>query len=77
MSGASIPDGDLREEYDFSAEELRSAERGRYARKSAAGVTLMPIDPDVAEVFPDARSVNQALRAMASFIRARAADDTA
>jgi hypothetical protein len=77
MSEASIPDDDLREEYDFSAEELRSAERGRYARRFAAGVTLMPIDPDVAEVFPDAKSVNQALRAMASVIRARATDEAA
>jgi hypothetical protein len=29
------------------------------------------LDPDVAEVFPDAEAVNQALRALASVIHAR------
>jgi hypothetical protein len=42
-------------------------------------VNLVPIDPDLAEVIPDAAAVNQALRAMASVIRARgeAADQAA
>lgn len=34
---------------------------------------LVPIDPDLREIFPDAEAVNQALRAMASVIRARSA----
>jgi hypothetical protein len=48
MSEVSIPDDDLREEYDFSAQHLRSAERGRYARSQITGTRLMQIDPDVA-----------------------------
>lgn len=49
MSGESIPDDDLRDAYAFTVEELRSAVRGKYARRYAEGVTLVPIDSDVAE----------------------------
>ena len=60
---------ELREQYDFSAEDLRGAERGKYAERYAQGVNLVRIDPDLAEVFPDSESVNQALRALAGIIR--------
>jgi hypothetical protein len=73
MSGTSNPDGEMREEYEFTDEELRGAIRGKYAGHFRAGVAVVVLDPDVAEVFPDAESVNQALRAMASVIRARTA----
>jgi hypothetical protein len=45
--------------------------RGKYAERYARGTNLVLLDPDVAEVFPDAEAVNQALRALASVIRAR------
>lgn len=48
MSTASNPDNNMREEYDFSSEELRSAERGRYVRSQITGTRLMRIDPDAA-----------------------------
>jgi hypothetical protein len=48
MNEISIPDDDLREEYDFSARELRSAERGRYARGRITATRLMQMDPDAA-----------------------------
>ena len=67
----------MRDEYDFSPEELRKGIRGRFAARFREGVNLVPIDPDLAEVFPDAEAVNQALRAMASVIRARAAAEKA
>lgn len=73
MSAASNSETDMRDEYDFSPEELRKGVRGKYASRFQEGVNLVAIDPDVADVFPDAEAVNQALRAMASVIRARAA----
>jgi hypothetical protein len=66
------PDADeLREEYDFTVEELRAANRGRFAGRYAAGTRLVPLDRDVVEVFPDAASVNDALRALAGIIKQR------
>jgi len=49
---------DLRPEYDFQA--LRVVARGPGRRKTG-GLTIQ-LAPDVAEVFPDAQSVNEALR---------------
>lgn len=49
MNEPSIPADDLRQEYDFSAQGLRSAERGRYARSRIRRARLMQVDPDVAE----------------------------
>jgi hypothetical protein len=73
MSRASNPEAEMRDEYDFSPDELRKGERGRYVARFREGVNLVPIDPDLRDVFPDAEAVNQALRAMASVIRARTA----
>lgn len=66
------PDADdLREEYDFTPEQLRQGVHGKYAERYAQGTNRVPLDPDVAEVFPDAAAVNQALRALAGIIRER------
>ncbi len=62
---------DLRPEYDLGPDDYRRAERGRYADRYAAGTNLVPLDADVAEVFPDADAVNGALRALADIIKAR------
>lgn len=62
---------DLRPEYDFGPDDYRRAERGRYAERYARGTNLVPLDADVAEVFPDADSVNDALRALAGIIKSR------
>ena len=48
---------DMPSEIDFSA-----GERGRYAKRFAQGTNLVPIDRDLTESFPDAESVNAALR---------------
>ena len=45
-------------------------ERGAFSSRDGEGRT-MPIDADVLEYFPDPRAVNQALRALASVIRAQ------
>lgn len=63
-------DGDeLRDEYEFSEEDLRKAVCGKYAKRYAEGVNVVQLDPDVAAVFPDSEAVNQALRALAEIIR--------
>ncbi len=60
-------DPDMLDEYDFS-----KGVRGKYVDRFAKGSNVVVLDPDVAEVFPDSESVNQALRALAEIIRNRA-----
>jgi len=47
--------GDMLLEYDF-----RGGERGKYAQRYAEGCNVVVLAPEVAEVFPDSRSVNDA-----------------
>ena len=61
---------DLRPEYDLS--QLKGGVRGKYFKRATAGTTLVLLEPDVAQAFPDAKSVNQALRALAMIARAQA-----
>jgi alpha-beta hydrolase superfamily lysophospholipase len=61
--------GDLREEYEITADQLREGNRGKYAERYASGVNMVRLDPDVAAVFPDSEAVNEALRALAEIIR--------
>ncbi len=51
---------ELRREYDLS--KLKGGIRGKYAARYQAGTNLVLLSPDVAEHFPDDRSVNTALR---------------
>jgi hypothetical protein len=53
-------DDELRPDYDFS--QLKGGVRGKYAERYREGTNLVLLDPDVAAVFPDAKSVNDALR---------------
>lgn len=62
---------ELRSEYDFTPEQLRSGVRGKYAERYARAVNIVRLDADVAEVFPDSESVNKALRPLAEIIRDR------
>ncbi|GAF89743.1 unnamed protein product [marine sediment metagenome] len=55
---------DMLSEYDFS-----KARRGKYARRYARGTNLVILAPDVAKVFPDSQSVNEALRALTRISR--------
>ncbi len=52
---------ELRPEYDLR-ELLANGVRGKYAERYQAGTNLVLLDPEVAKVFPDERSVNDALR---------------
>lgn len=49
----------MRDEYDFS-----HGVRGKYAAGLQKGARLVVLDPDVAQRFPDAESVNNALRTL-------------
>ena len=60
-------DSEMLDEYDFS-----DGVRGKYVDRFAKGSNVVVLDPDVAEVFTDSESVNQALRALAEIIRNRA-----
>jgi len=51
---------ELRPEYDLS--KLQGGVRGKYAARYKAGTNLVLLSPDVAEHFPNDRSVNAALR---------------
>ncbi len=55
-----MEDDDLRPEYDLS--QLKNRVRGKYVERYQAGTNLVRLEPDVAEAFPDAQSVNEALR---------------
>jgi len=58
---------DLREEYDFF--QMEGGVRGKYAKQYHEGVKLILLAPDVAKIFPDTKSVNEALRALSKIIQ--------
>ncbi len=60
---------DLRPEYDLS--KLTGGVRGKYYERATAGTTLVLLEPDVAEAFPDGETVNQALRALIKVAQAK------
>lgn len=62
---------EMRDEYDFTADDVRRAVRGKYAEAYARGTNIVIIEPDVAEVFPNSDAVNRALRALAGIIKDR------
>jgi hypothetical protein len=56
----------MQPEYDFS-----KGVRGVTAARYAEGRNVVAIDPSVLDVFPDAASVNETLRALAPVLRHR------
>jgi hypothetical protein len=50
---------EMRAEYDFSG-----GVRGKYADRYRLGVNVILLEPELAEAFPDSKSVNDALRAL-------------
>jgi len=61
---ADNQDPEMLKEYDFSG-----GVRGKYATGYCEGTNIVKLDENVAAVFPDAKSVNDALRALANIIR--------
>jgi len=54
---------DVLEDYDFS-----KGVRGKYTERYREGTSIVRLDDDVAAMFPDAKSVNDALRALTKII---------
>lgn len=54
---------EMLEEYDFS-----NGVRGKYAQQYKEGVNIVKIDEDVSKVFPDTKSVNEALRTFINLV---------
>jgi hypothetical protein len=63
---ASIND-EMRSEYDFSGG------RGKYYEAYLQSSNVVVLDPDIAEIFRDSTSVNEALRLLAKIAKATAA----
>ena len=57
MNPETHPDDEMRPEYDFS-----HGVRGKHYQAYQAGTNVVLLEPDIAAVFPDSASVNQALR---------------
>ena len=52
-------DPPMRKEYDFSGGVV-----GKYVKRRAQSASVVLLDADVAGVFPDSKSVNEALRTL-------------
>ena len=72
-SAKSMKD-DLRPEYDLT--KLKGGVRGKYYQRARAGTNIVLIEPDLAKAFPDANSVNRALRALLSAVGATTGSST-
>lgn len=59
QKNSSEPKEEMREEYDFSG-----GVRGKYYKQYMEGTNVVLLEPDVAKVFKDSESVNQALRVL-------------
>lgn len=51
-------------EYDFS-----NGVRGKYAKAYKEGVNVIKLDKDISKFFPDAKSVNEALRTLIKLVK--------
>ena len=49
---------------EYPSELIRNGTRGKYAERYVKGTNVVVLAPDVAAAFPDADSVNAALRAL-------------
>lgn len=58
---------DMRDEYDFA--NMKGGVPAKYVKAFEGKVTTVLLDSDVAEIFPDSSSVNEALRTLARVLR--------
>ena len=58
---------EMRPEYDFS-----QGVRGKHYKAYQAGTNVVFLEPDIAAVFPDSASVNQALRLLVRLSKTKA-----
>jgi len=64
LTSTPEPDNDMLAEYDFSG-----GVRGKYVERFKSGSNIVILSPDVAEVFHDSESVNEALRTLIRITR--------
>jgi hypothetical protein len=64
----AVVNDEMREEYDFSG-----GVRGKYYEAYKQSTNVVVLEPDVAEVFRDSASVNEALRLLTKIARSTAA----
>ena len=71
MSQGSRPgaEDEMQDEYD-----IRGGVRGKYYDRYRQGTNVVLLEPDVAAVFRDSHSVNQALRMLIDLARKRVDD---
>ena len=58
---------ELRSEYKRS--DFRTIVRGKYAERLKGSSNVVIVDPDIADLFPNATAVNAALRSLAEIAR--------
>lgn len=63
----AIVNDEMRPEYDFSG-----GVRGKYYEAYMQSSNIVVLDPDVAEIFRDSASVNEALRLLAKIAKSAA-----
>ncbi len=64
LTSTPEPDDGMLAEYDFSG-----GVRGKYVERFKSGSNIVILSPDVAEVFHDSESVNEALRTLIRITR--------
>ena len=64
LTSTPEPDNDMLAEYDFSG-----GVRGKYVEWFKSGSNIVILSPDVAEIFHDSESVNEALRTLIRITR--------
>jgi hypothetical protein len=74
MKNNSEMNDELRPEYDMK-QLLQGAVRGKYAKRYAEGTNLVLLADDVAEAFPTAEAVNEALRLVLRLSKIPATED--
>ena len=67
MNNNHIENDEMLDEYDFTGEI-----RGKYIERLTNKKNVVVLEPDVAEVFTDSGSVNQALRGLLPVIQKQA-----
>jgi len=70
MKKADMTSDDLRPEYH--REDFGPMMRGKYAARLREASNIVVLDPEIAEVFPNAKAVNDALRGLLELAEASA-----
>jgi hypothetical protein len=70
MKKTEMVDNDLRPEY--RREDFGPMVRGKYAARLKESSNVVVLDPEIAEAFPNAKAVNDALRGLLELARASA-----